>query len=66
MQFQIDIFNDTNAASTSEICTVVVMWMTGTLSSLVLKLLFGDTHRRSVTHGYNVKLIFHVGKNRTK
>jgi hypothetical protein len=67
MQFQIDIFTANNAASTSEIFTVVVMWMTGTLPRLVLKFLFGDTHRRTVTHGcHNVKLISHLGEKQNK
>jgi hypothetical protein len=37
--------------------------MTVTLPYLALKLLFGDTHRHIVTHGYhNVKLLFHISE----
>jgi len=41
--------------------------MTVTLSCLALKLLFGDTHRNIITHGYHiVKLIFHMIEKQNK
>jgi len=41
--------------------------MTVTLSCLALKLLFGDTHRNIITHGYRiVKLIFHMSEKQNK
>jgi len=41
--------------------------MTATRSCLALKLLFGDTHRNIITHGYHtVKLIFHMSEIQNK